>query len=299
MALFRRKRAAVGGDAPTPNGSSGAGSDKGSADTGSTDTGSADTGPDAKGSAPHTDAPPADDPTTADETDPSSPARAQVDPDLGPFDAASLTSRDGLVDLGAILLPGIQGLVMSMEMDQSTGEVTAVRIHLGESQLQLQAFAAPKSSGIWDEIRTEIAQALGDQGGSSVEQQGPFGTELVVRVPGRGADGRAVTTAMRFIGIDRPRWFLRGVVSGPAATDEAAAQPFIDLLHVSVVDRGGDPMAPRELLPLRLPPEAPVAPGMGDVLDSGDVDVAPPGRDRASTDDLRPFERGPEITEVR
>lgn len=274
MALFRRKRAASDSDATNPDATNPGGSDGTS------------------------DAPPVADASQGDGTnDATSPqASAEADPELGPFDAASLTSRDGLVDLGAILLPGIQGLVMSMEMDQGTGEVTAVRIHLGESALQLQAFAAPKSSGIWDEIRTEIAQALGAQGGSSVEQPGPFGTELVVRVPGRGADGRAVTTAMRFIGIDRPRWFLRGVVSGPAATDEAAAQPFIDLLHVSVVDRGGEPMAPRELLALRLPPEAPVAPGVG----VGDrVDANAEGRDRASSDDLRPFERGPEITEVR
>lgn len=225
---------------------------------------------------------------------PASGSRAPYDPEVGPFDVGSLASREGLVDLGAILLPGIQGLVMSMEMDQSTGDVTAVRIHLGDSQLQLQAFAAPKSTGIWDEIRAEIAASLADSGGSggsASEQEGPFGTELVVRVPGRGADGRGVTTAMRFLGIDRPRWFLRGVLSGPAAADDEAAQPFIDLLHVTVVDRGGEPMAPRELLPLRLPPEAPAEPAPGAPGD--------PAGEPVSTDDLRPFDRGPEITEIR
>ena len=146
---------------------------------------------------------------------------AQSDPQVGPFDASQVPTKEGFVDLGAIRLPGIQGLVMSMEMDQASGDVTAVRIHLGESQLQLQAFAAPRSVGIWDEIRGEIAEGLDSQGGSSQEEPGPFGTELVVRMPGRGADGRAVTTAMRFVGIDRPRWFLRGVISGPAATDAA------------------------------------------------------------------------------
>jgi hypothetical protein len=48
-----------------------------------------------------------------------------------------------------------------------------------------------------------------------------------------------------------------------------------------VVVRGAEAMAPRELLPLRLPDQ-----------------VAPPEPEE-SADELRPFERGPEITEVR
>ncbi len=217
---------------------------------------------------------------------------AQSDPQVGPFDASQVPTKEGFVDLGAIRLPGIQGLVMSMEMDQASGDVTAVRIHLGESQLQLQAFAAPRSVGIWDEIRGEIAEGLDSQGGSSQEEPGPFGTELVVRMPGRGADGRAVTTAMRFVGIDRPRWFLRGVISGPAATDAAAAQPFIDLIRVTVVDRGEEPMAPRELLALKLPQDP-------NVTAASEAGVVAATSGEVSTDDLRPFERGPEITEIR
>lgn len=209
---------------------------------------------------------------------------------IGPFDSSQVPSTQGFVDLGAIRLPGIQGLVMSMEMDQTTGDVTAVRIHLGESQLQLQAFAAPRSSGIWDEIRQEIAQALTPQGGGATEQEGPFGTELLVRMPGRGSDGRPVTNAMRFVGVDQPRWFLRGVISGPAAIDAEAAKPFIDLMHVTVIHRGDEPMAPRELLPLRLPQEPEQQEAVLAVGADGEG---------VSTDDLRPFDRGPEITEIR
>ncbi|MDO5710376.1 MAG: DUF3710 domain-containing protein, partial [Micrococcales bacterium] len=244
-----------------------------------------------------------------------------ADQQVGPFDASQVPTAEGFVDLGAIRLPGIQGLVMSMEMDQASGDVTAVRIHLGESQLQLQAFAAPRSSGIWDEIRGEIAEALAAQGGSADEQGGPFGTELLVRMPGRGADGSSVISAMRFVGIDHPRWFLRGVISGPAAIDSAAAQPFVDLLHVTVVDRGNEPMAPRELLPLRLPQDPDTHSAESTPVDAagevpaGQVAAAPASiqsasgesgsqsgegdQEPVSTDDLRPFERGPEITEIR
>ena len=209
---------------------------------------------------------------------------------VGPFDATQVPTKEGFVDLGAIRLPGIQGLVMSMEMDQASGDVTAVRIHLGDSQLQLQAFAAPRSSGIWDEIRHEIAEGLEGQGGSSQEEDGPFGTELLVRMPGRGPDGRSVTTAMRFVGVDRSRWFLRGVISGPAAIDGEGAKPFIDLMRVTVIDRGDEPMAPRELLPLRLPQDPNVTPA---------VPAGAPVGAGVSTEELRPFERGPEITEIR
>lgn len=286
MALFRRKRAA-GADAPTANGQNG---ESGRADQQGRD------GQDARAAG-------------AQQAE-----AAEPDPQSGPFDVDDLPTREGLVDLGGIMLPGIQGLVVSMEMDQASGDVTAVRIHLGESQLQLQAFAAPRSSGIWDEIRTEIGTALEAQGGSSQEQEGEFGTELIVRVPGRGPDGKQVTTAMRFVGIDRPRWFLRGVLTGPAATDPQAASPFFDLIHVTVVNRGTEPMAPRELLPLHLPPEAPGShptPGGQPASPSGEqasdqtdtsqtASQTDASRSRArSTDDLKPFDRGPEITEIR
>lgn len=298
MALFRRKRAASQTDA-----------EPGVETTTETETGPASEREGAGDAQAAKSGSPAAAGDSSGEPSPPSPA----EPGVGPFDVTDLPSREGLVDLGAILLPGIQGLVMSMEMDQSTGDVTAVRIHLGESQLQLQAFAAPRSAGIWDEIRTEIAQALGAQGGSSTQEDGPFGTELIVRVPGRDPDARSMTSAMRFLGVDRPRWFLRGVISGPAATDPQAAQPFIELMQVTVIDRGSEPMAPRELLPLRLPPEAPGShesgqagsteqAGQAEQQDHGDPDAADAGQESdrdVSTDDLRPFERGPEITEIR
>jgi hypothetical protein len=55
------------------------------------------------------------------------------------------------------------------------------------------------------------------------------------------------------------------------------------LVRSLVVVRGGEAMAPRELLPLRIPrgPES--------------EEDSP----AAYSDDLDPFERGPEITEIR
>ena len=254
MALFRRKSKRTGGDAGDVDGLQ----------------------PSATGE------------TAADVPSPQEPADAGEEglDRFGPFDSGDVPSTEGFVDLGAILLPAIEGLLLTMEVDESNGDVTAVRVHLADSLLQLQAFAAPRSQGLWEEIRADIAESLGPAGGSYEEPEGPYGTELLARVPAAGTDGRTITNHMRFLGVDGPRWFLRAVISGPAATDEAVAQPFVDLLRLVVVVRGSEPMGPRELLPLRMPEELP-APPIED--DEG------PG----STDDLRPFERGPEITEIR
>ena len=54
--------------------------------------------------------------------------------------------------------------------------------------------------------------------------------------------------------------------------------------------RGLDPMAPRDPIPLRLP--EPPTRTADDADDPGTDD------DRPSRKDLKPFERGPEITEI-
>ena len=88
----------------------------------------------------------------------------------------------------------------------------------------------------------------------------------------------------RFLGADGPRWFVRALMSGPAATDPVQAAPFEYLFRSVVVVRGKDAMAPRDPLPLRLPTDA--------VIQGG------PDEPSEDVDPLNPFERGPEITEI-
>jgi hypothetical protein len=148
--------------------------------------------------------------------------------------------------------------------------------------VQLQAFAAPRSEGIWDEIRAEIAAGVTRQGGTADEVPGSFGRELIARIPVRSSDGRAGHQPARFAGVDGPRWFLRAVFHGAAVHDPDAAAVLEGVVRDVVVVRGAEAMAPRELLALRLPEAA--------VQEA----PAPEGRDP-----LEPFERGPEITEIR
>ncbi|WP_240917910.1 DUF3710 domain-containing protein [Phycicoccus sp. HDW14] len=176
--------------------------------------------------------------------------------DGGPFDVADVPGRDGRVDLGSLWVRGVPGMELRLEVEQETQQVNAATAVIGESALQLQAFAAPRSSGLWREIRREIAMAVEQQGGTVEEHTTDLGTQLRTRMPSAGPDGRTVFAPATFVGVDGPRWFLRGVLSGRAAIDEAAAEALLEVLRDVVVVRGTDPMAPRELLPLVLPQDA-------------------------------------------
>ena len=229
----------------------------------------------------------------AQTTLPSSPS---VSRGRGPFDRSEVDGLEGRLDLGALWLTGIPGMELRLEVEEQSQSLVGVTAVLGESAVQLQVFAAPRSEGIWDDIRSEIAASITSQGGTADKTSGPLGAELQARMPGQGTDGRTVFSPARFVGVDGPRWFLRAVLSGRAAIDEDAASPLLDVVRATVVVRGDEAMAPRELLALKLPdqPDLEGADGTDDPDGAGEgaAPAAP------SLDDLKPFERGPEITEI-
>jgi hypothetical protein len=187
---------------------------------------------------------------------------------------------------------------LRLEIDESADQVVGATAVIGESAVQLQAFAAPKTMGIWDDIRAEIAESIVSQGGTADEAHGELGRELRTRMPSAGPDGRTVFAPARFAGVDGPRWFLRAVFSGRAAIEDEAAAPLVEFVRGTVVVRGEEAMAPREMLTLTLPQQVQEqADEAGEATDAGADDSDSDNPRRA--DDLKPFERGPEITEVR
>jgi len=237
-------------------------------------------------------------------------AAAQADPQAGelseavgrgPFDSSEVDpTDDGRLDLGALRIRGVAGMELRLEVDEAADQVVGATAVLADSAVQIQAFAAPRTLGIWDEIRAEIAESILDQGGTADEVRGPLGTELRTRMPSAGPDGRTVFAPARFAGVDGPRWFLRAVFSGRAAIDDEAAAPLLDVVRDAVVVRGDSAMAPREMLPLTLPVQPEAAAHDHDHDDEGEGEgEGDEGRPGVRTDDLKPFERGPEITEVR
>ena len=220
----------------------------------------------------------------------------------GPFDSSEVDLEgDGRLDLGSLRIQGVPGMELRLEIDEAANQVVGATAVIGDSAVQIQAFAAPRTMGIWDDIRTEIAESILAQGGTADEARGPFGIELRTRMPSAGPDGRTVFAPARFAGVDGPRWFLRAVFSGRAAIEDEAAAPLLDVVRSTVVVRGDGAMAPREMLVLKLPDqvEVPEANGSEANGSSADDEAAAAPRSAGNVDDLKPFERGPEITEVR
>jgi hypothetical protein len=159
-----------------------------------------------------------------------------------------------LVNFGALRVPGVDGMQVRVDADEA-GNLIAVTVMIEDTAIQMSAFAAPRSGGIWDEVRDEIAQSINESGGTAHDEPGPFGPELVAQVPVTQPDGSSSLEAMRFVGGDGPRWFARGLITGPGAVDRVQAAAVEDLFAGVLVDRGDYAAPPREPLVLTLPPE--------------------------------------------
>jgi hypothetical protein len=175
--------------------------------------------------------------------------------DVNDVDKAELEAEDR-IDLGGLVIAGIPGMELRLQVDEQTNEVQAVLLVVSDSALELRAFAAPKTAGIWAEVRREIAAEATRMGGTATEGNGPFGPELTLVVPVQDPSGQMYSQTSRVIGIDGPRWLLRGTLLGRAAIEPGAAAQLEDSLRRVIVVRGSEPMAPREPLALTLPPGA-------------------------------------------
>jgi hypothetical protein len=166
----------------------------------------------------------------------------------GPYDISEAPADVLRVDLGSLQIPAMDGVeIRAQDVDGVIRQV--VLIHEG-SALQLGAFAAPRTEGIWDEVRAEIRKSLFDDGVAVEEVTGTYGQELRARV--RSPEGMM---DIRFIGIDGPRWMLRAVYQGPAAVDPTVSVALARCLRGVVVNRGPEAMPVSEALPLQLPRE--------------------------------------------
>jgi hypothetical protein len=208
----------------------------------------------------------------------------------GPWDFTEVSDPgNGRVNLGGLYVPGVEGMELRVEV---AGEaIVAATLVIQDSAVQLQAFAAPKREGLWEEVREEIATGITKQGGVIDEVEGPLGWELRAQVPVQLPDGTHGVQVVRFIGVDGPRWFLRGVISGQGAVRPEAGVLLEQIFKDTVVVRGEAPMAPRDPVILKLPDDAQMVP------DGVQQETVEEGSRFAGG--LDKLQRGPEITEVR
>jgi hypothetical protein len=208
----------------------------------------------------------------------------------GPWDAAEPYPAMERVDLGSLQVPVLPGIDIQLVFAEQHGAWVTARY--GGNEMQLQAFAAPKSGALWGEVRGEIVAEISGAGGQSEERQGPFGIELLASVPAQPGQPQAGVRPVRFVGVNGRRWFLRALFAGQAAIDPGAAAPLEALMREVVVVRGDQPMPPRDMLELRLPPDAAKA--------LEEQARAQQEQEQGKFGELPdPFERGPEITETR
>ncbi len=219
----------------------------------------------------------------------------------GPWDVEdeNVPDYDEYLDMGSYYLPFLKGIELRVKANRATQQVLGTTITYGSSSVEIEAFAAPKTLGLWDDVRADLIEANKE----AKEVEGVFGTELALPVTVKG--GRKVLT--RIVGVDGPRWMLRGIFSGKAATDpegeetKALNQFFADI----VVERGDNPLAPRDLIPMH-PPVAPAERKAAKAAaEEAEQKTEIPGKPKGPFDSDQQVEvkttlsRGPMFSEVR
>lgn len=167
----------------------------------------------------------------------------------GPFDIDDFDDPDvatvARLDLGSVLIPMPEGGQVQVEINE-TGVPSAVWVVTPHGRFTIAAYAAPKSTGLWREVASELAESLRKDVPKVSIEDGPWGREVV----GSGGQGQPV---VRFIGVDGYRWMIRCVVNGPEASIGALAEQARDALADTVVRRGDTPLPVRTPLPVALP----------------------------------------------
>ncbi|MFW6599780.1 DUF3710 domain-containing protein [Propionibacteriaceae bacterium Y2011] len=177
--------------------------------------------------------------------------------DLSEVDAELLDEPDPMrIDLGSLIVTGFEGMELRLQVSEETQQVMSALLIKGDSALEIAAFAAPRSGGLWSELREEIVTATNEAGGSVAHVKGPFGTELRRLLPVQTPDGEQGYQPSRMWVAQGPRWCLRGVLYGQASVSEGLDGPVAPLLETFrkiVVRRGDVAMAPGDLLELTMP----------------------------------------------
>ena len=176
----------------------------------------------------------------------------------GPWDVSEDhgIDLDRTIDLGALRIAALDDLDVRLQVDEASGAVASVLLADEEGAVELRAFAAPRSGGLWEEIRPGVVEEVQRLGGQAETAEGPHGTELRVVIPLKAPDGQQVVQPSRVFGIEGPRWLVRATMLGRPAVEIDADDRWWSALDRVVVVRGEGAMAPGDPLQLTMPPGA-------------------------------------------
>lgn len=156
---------------------------------------------------------------------------------------------DRYISFGSMFLPLVEGLTIRAKRSQdpqSPSPLESITVQLGDGAIEIVPFAAPKTLGLWDDMSDELL----DANKSAKVQEGRFGDEVMLPVAVKGK-----TMMTRIVGVDGPRWLLRGIFTGDAADSESDNKKALEDYFAQIIVRRGDaPLAPRDIIPI-LPPK--------------------------------------------
>lgn len=200
----------------------------------------------------------------------------------GPWDESEDAGQANRIDLGSLRIPVIDGMQVQLEAQEENGSILAVSlIHKGGA-LRVQAMAAPKTEGLWAQVRKQVSASVTAAGGTAKEVFTDTGYGLSAAIPHKIDDDHVTVQNHEYMGVDGPRWFLMGIIAQTDGVPEEVRTELVEIFRGIIVNRGDGPMPPGQVLEL-------TPPNLQSDEDSED----------SSDDDIDPFERGPEIAEVR
>ena len=137
------------------------------------------------------------------------PRLADEDADIwsepGPRNYGEVDTSEGYIDMGAILFPAVQGMQLRTQVADDGTTVLQILVVLGNSGIQMSVAAAPRSGGVWEELREEIRKGFEEQNAKVADIRTRYGDELLVDMPMQMPDGRSATSRMRILGREGDR----------------------------------------------------------------------------------------------
>ncbi|WP_026926888.1 DUF3710 domain-containing protein [Granulicoccus phenolivorans] len=180
----------------------------------------------------------------------------------GPFDIDEVDLEDDdiqRIDFGSMIITPMPECEIRLQMHEASQQIVSALLIAKDSALELAAFAAPSTPGMWAEVRQEIIEATQESGGFTDLVEGPFGTELIRNQPVQTPEGQTAIQASRTWVAEGPRWLLRGVLFGEAALaqgyDDDVVGPLYDVFCDTIVRRGDSPKPMGDVLALTIPDE--------------------------------------------
>ncbi len=192
-----------------------------------------------------------------DNQTPDTPAKAALDDraTTGPLDESEANPVRPYIDLGGIKILPREGLNLRLEVEEQTKRIVRRRPRLRRLDPAGPAVRRPahdRTVGRDARADPRAGPPAGRPGRGAA--RGRSAPSCSPRSPSsRTRTARAAAALARFVGVDGPRWFLRGVIGGAATSDVEAAAKVEDLFrsHRRGARRNTDAAA--DLIPLRMP----------------------------------------------